>query len=313
MNTSVAERSPALRDGPAFPLWLLLATLAGCILFFVSSGDGYWPTWARRLWNSGHFRVFAGLGWIGWRWLPGRLVTRWLIGLGLALIIGIAIELAQLSRGGREVGLDDVALDLAGAWVGLWWASLCRVWRRHRGVAVAVAAVAIAATLWAAAPVWRAGSSAVVGLWRFPVLFEPRMRSALERIDPSGRALLIAGADGLTVQLSPALFAGFKLYDMPSDWRDYAELLIVLENPGSETLPVTCRIHDIPHNLMYSDRYNRGFQLPPGMVTLAIDLAEVATAPADRPMAMDAILEVGCFASEPMPDHAFVLREMRLR
>lgn len=299
---------------PAFPWWLLLLTAIGCSLFFIGVGGGYWPAWAREAWNLGHLPVFAGLAWIGWRWLPGKTsLMRWLVGLGLALLLGIAVELLQVAVGGRDVSLGDVLLDLCGTWVGLWWVNHRRLWRHSRPLALLMALVTVCVLSLASVPLLRAAASAVVGHWFFPILLHPEMPALDERMDTTGGGTLRWRREGIDLQFGPGSYSGFKLYDMPSDWRDYRQLRLSLQLDGSEPLTVVCRVHDVRHDQRMTDRFNRRYVLSPGPIELAIDLADVAAAPHGRRMTMDDVLELGCFTASGQQGRRLLLREVRLR
>jgi hypothetical protein len=314
-GTAVSPTTPLRALEPAFPVWLLaLAGIAVALLFVSVGDDGYWPGWARAVWNFGHAPLFATLAWLGWRWLPGRRAwRRWAIGMGAALLLGVVIELAQLTVGGREVSLGDVMLDLGGAWLGFWWVNHRRAWRRSRTLATVLLMLSLLVAIAAAWPVMLAGGSAIAAHRYFPVLLAGDMPLLTERLGSTGDSALRITPAGLEVVLGGGIYAGFKVYDGPRDWRGFDELVVVIDNSTAAELPLTCRIHDVPHDLTFSDRFNRTFPLAPGSNTLVMPLAEVIAAPLGRTMAIDDMLEVGCFVHRGGAGARLLVREIRLR
>lgn len=311
---AVSRRDGRAADVP-FPRWLFWLTLAAASLFFLDvDTGGYWPGWARAVWNSGHVPVLAGVIWALWPWLPGRgLARRWAWGMAAALLIGVAVELVQVGVGGREVSLGDVGLDLAGGWIGLWWASHRRLWRSQRRWAIAVAASVAVIVALVAAPVLRLGVSAAAGHVWFPVLLDGRMPALLERMGPSGDAVLAQTQEGVQVRFADAPFTGFKLFDMPRDWRNFEALVLTYDHSLDHPLALTCRLRDVAHNLQFSDRFNQRYALAAGGGQLAIPLEAVRRAPAGREMDMHDMLEIACFTGIDQPGQTLLIREIRLQ
>lgn len=71
-----------------------------------------------------HIIVFAWLGLLIWL---GRATMRSWVGLALIAALGVAAELAQWLADGREPGLEDAALNVAGGLLGV----LFGIWLRR--------------------------------------------------------------------------------------------------------------------------------------------------------------------------------------
>ncbi len=100
----------------------------------------------------------------------------------------------------------------------------------------------------------------------------------------------------LRVEFGTAPYAGIMLEEPYPDWRTAHTLVLELRNPGDLDLPLALRVHDRAHNLKFRDRINREFTLRGHeRLEIAIPIAEIEHAPADRLMDLSRIAGVAVF------------------
>jgi len=320
--------SPYLRSEPPSDLtrrgrllfWLALAGLV-CLfpLFFVGG-----PGWSdgplfRFIWNLGHPIFFALLTLTvrPWRFASGWKL--WALASAAVFVLGLGVEFAQ-SFDSRNVDGRDIFRNLTGLWVVLAlrpWVGFVRHWPLRDWLLRALAAGLLAIDLVSVTRI--AIQQVQVSQW-LPDLYDFQQdrpgqfwrgnvsRSSGEYCGPiTDNALLIA--------LSTRHYSGASLDNLPSDWRGYDQLAIVLWNPQNYTIPLTLRINDMTHEQSsnkYHDRFNRSFQIKPGINRIHQSLDEVATAPRDRRMNMDNIRRLMFFTSDLSQPGRLCLRELRL-
>ncbi len=123
-------------SGRAMPLLTLSAALAYmALVYFLAELPGYLHVesdgWLRAmLWNLLHIPLYAGLAFI-WMFpasfLSIRPVKRSYLVLGICIVFGLVDEWHQMHIPTRSASILDIALDAAGAGLGIW------LYRRHFG------------------------------------------------------------------------------------------------------------------------------------------------------------------------------------
>jgi len=261
------------------------------------------PTYAgRTIENAGHMPVFF-------------LVTMGLLivmrsdfkfeGLRLYALAGlIGASLGFLSEViqqplARDASWEDVFSDAVGATCALAVHALFdRRSQITRATWVGALVVALACAAFYVAPLVRMSVAYVHRNGQFPVIAD--YRSPVDQLWTVGYGVerSIEG-DALEVVFVRGRFPGIRLNEPVGNWSAYRTLLIDVENPDTEKLGLTVRIHDRGHGESYSDRYNRRFELGPGeRRTLRVDLGEVARAPKGRLMNMRHISDIRLFRDE---------------
>ena len=86
------------------------------------------------------------------------------------------------------------------------------------------------------------------------------------------------------LHLPPGAYPGFVKSYFPGDWRGMRALRMLIANPEPTPIEMTLRIDDAAYDYRQDldDRYNRAFQLSPGVNRLEMPLSEVAAAPRGR-------------------------------
>lgn len=301
--------------------WLALAGLL-CLLplFFVGG-----PGWSdgpliKSAWNLGHPVFFALLTLVvqPWRHLSGWKL--WITASSVVLLMGAGIEYAQSFNHQRNIQSLDLLRNLAGLWLVL-------VVRPRAGfpslrpsakwlLRLAVFAL-LAADIMAVAMV--AHQQYRVSRW-LPDLYNFQQQNP-ERFWNGD--IRIASAEecgdltdkGLTIGLTTRRYSGASLHNLPAKWGTYNVLRMVIWNPQGQVIPLTLRINDRQHEdrgIHYQDRFNRTFQIQPGINRIELDLNDVANAPSERAMDMNDIRRLMLFTSNRDEPGRFCLVELKL-
>jgi len=262
------------------------------------------PTYAgRTIENAGHMPVFF-LVTIGllivlrqdFKFEGARLYTlAGMLGAGL----GFLSELIQRPLA-RDASWEDVFSDAVGAVCALAvYAMFDRRSRIPRSAWLVALVVALGCVAFYVTPLVRMSVAYVHRNGQFPVLAD--FRSPVEMLWTVGYGVnrsIDGGA--LEVEFLRGRFPGVSLHEPVADWTAYRTLLIDVENPDTVKLGLTVRVHDLGHWQVYSDRFNRHFELGAGeRRTLRIDLGEVARAPRTRVMNMRHISDIRLFRDTP--------------
>lgn len=300
--------------------WLAPAGLI-CLfpLFFIGG-----PGWSdgplfQSVWNLGHPIFFALLTLTvrPWRFVSGWKL--WALTSAIVLLLGLGIEFAQ-SFDSREMDGRDMFRNLTGLWAVLAlqpWVGFRQPYPARDRLIRALAVVLLAIDL-----VWVsriAIQQVQVSQW-LPDLYDFQQehperfwRGNITRISGEGCGPLSGPV--LSIALTTRRYSGGSLDNLPSDWRGYDELAIVLWNPQSYTIPLTLRINDMTHEQnrnTYHDRFNHTFQIEPGINRIYQKLDAVAAAPKNRLMEMDDIRRLLFFTSNLSQPAQLCLGKLRL-
>ncbi len=284
-------------------LWSLIAlfVVVATLLFVRLPTPGNYA--GRMIENAGHLPLFllVTLGLLivlrnDFNMSGARLyATAGLIGGGL----GFASEVIQMPLA-RDASWEDVFSDAMGA--------LCAValyvlfGRRQtlpRSTRIAAVVIALACTAFYVTPLVRMAFAYVHRNAEFPVLAD--FRHGIESVWVVGYGVKrYIGGGALQVEFRADEWPGVSLHEPMPDWRAFETLAIDVENPDTEPLVFTVRVHDIGHGRTYNDRYNRNFELGPGeRRTLRIPLDEIRRGPKDRLMNLGQISDITLFRDQP--------------
>ncbi|HTU66884.1 MAG TPA: hypothetical protein VMF52_13120 [Steroidobacteraceae bacterium] len=262
------------------------------------------PTYAgRTIENAGHMPVFmlVTLGLLivlrgDFRFEGVRLYAlAGMLGVGL----GFLSEVIQRPLA-RDASWEDVFSDTVGAVCALAvYALFDRRTPMPRATRWVALVVALACATFYVTPLVRMTMAYVHRNAQFPVLAD--YRHGIELFWTVGYGINRSIEDGaLDVEFVRGRFPGISLHEPVPDWTAYKTLVIDLENPDTVKLDLTVRVHDRGHATMYSDRFNRHFEVSAGQRrTLRIDLAEVQRAPKGRLMNMGHISDIRLFRDAP--------------
>lgn len=305
----------------AFTRFLLIAVLASLsVALFVGGPKPDSARSLQRFWDLGHIVYFALIPVVLFRAyrISGKFGFQVALTLALAVLGGALIELVQ-TLFQRSADMGDVARDAIGAMAGLFF-----LMPERRSVSKIFLRLLQAATLVLIAiqvlPVLVALADEAAARRRFPVLAD--FETPFETGRWSGNAAFAIdrrvrrnGEASLRVELNTSKYSGVFLDYFPEDWREFRTLQFSIFNASPQELSIICRIHDRAHTQgvqHFEDRFNRAFSLPPGWATVAVDLAEVASAPAQRRMDMGHVRGLGLFAIELPEPRVVHIDDVRL-
>jgi len=103
------------------------------------------------------------------------------------------------------------------------------------------------------------------------------------------------GSKSLRIGITTSKYSGLSLKYFPADWTGYNYFNFSVYNPDSDTLKITCRIHDKNHNNRYADRYNEVFRVIPGWNDYSVPIKKIINTPKERRMDLSNIKLVGLF------------------
>ncbi|MFO7784420.1 MAG: VanZ family protein [Thermodesulfobacteriota bacterium] len=315
MTQPMTPRTALLRPS----LWLPMALLAILPFFFLHASDNP-ASPIRQFYSLGHVLFFAGLAY----WLAslsnfsGRsFPRRALLVLAAVFLAGGLIELVQLFIG-REASLKDMAVNLAGACVGLAMAASAaggRIGPLARGLQVLALGAGMALLSGPMLTLWDMNQAAQ----QFPVLsnFETRLQgkrwtngTITHDISRHGRASLRVHLDARETYPGTTLTHGF------GDWKGYAALELSIHNPDPSPLRMIVSIRDLEHSQNrrkgMRDRFDRSFTIQPGWNDLRIPVEDIRTAPHGRTLDMGRLTSMVVFTMHLPQDRVISLDHVRL-
>ncbi len=276
--------------------------------FFFLGGPGY--TTGRvyqAFWDLGHVLFFALLTWLFSLYFlaKNKEVRRselFAQVFFLVIIIGVCVELLQMTVNGRSPDMFDLLRNQLGCLLAcaFFYPRIKRQKTSRNYLFKFCVLTLLITALW---PLIRNVSDELLAYFQFPILssFETPFEQGRwvdDRQLSRERDIVRSGKGSLQVRLSTAVYSGTSLFYFPSDWRGYGKLHFSIYNPRPDIFYIHCRIHDEKHKYndsRYVDRYHRKFRLHSGWNDIEISLQEVKEAPLGRDMAMNQIERVGLF------------------
>lgn len=224
--------------------------------------------------------------------------------LVLALVLlALATEAFQLWTP-RNASLSDVETNLLGAAAGLSWilasGRLAGPGRRpgRRGAFWGRLAALLLLT-WSVAPALTALAAHAARAHQAPALFAPGRPFARYFLTAMGTDVEMLRANGeeprARVRFLDRNWPALAIDPVP-DWRGYRNLVLEVSLSGEPPLDLHLRVHDVPHNQEYTDRFNTTLPLSPGHNRLVIPLAEIRQGPATRELDLARVQRIVIFA-----------------
>ena len=303
-------------------LLLLICLLVVTPLFFIGGLDFYSGRSLKFIWNFGHIIFFAVATCLALRAMPSFAArTFWfqcIAVICISFVAGLAIELFQYWTS-RKPDVEDLVKNMLGALIAVVMFSPSTDTVNKHGL---LAARVVLAMIVCFQGYWL--SSILYDEWnmrqQFPLLADFESFTEVGRWEgdiPFYRSdeQQASGDYSLKIELDTSRYSGIDMNYLVSDWQGYDSLTLAVNNPHSEPLPVTIRIHDKHHagnGRLYRDRFNRGFLLQRGWNGLSIDLHDIAGAPESRQMDMSAIVNVSIFVVDQKTVKTIFLDNIRL-
>jgi hypothetical protein len=120
------------------------------------------------------------------------------------------------------------------------------------------------------------------------------------------------GDRSLKLELYPSDYPGLTPMGGETDWRGYKSLRFDIYNPEHKEINLTVRIDDREDYPDYADRYNRSFNLKPGMNQLSIPINNLVTSGTHRNLDLGNIYRVFIFVVRPERKVVLYVDYMRL-
>ena len=220
---------------------------------------------------------------------------------------------------GRDAEWRDLEIDILGGLFGIaFWVPARHQMRRLVlvGLQIAVIATAVALFYGPVSTLWDMAQAAR----QFPVLgdFETRLEANRWSDGVIVEGIARHRTHSLKVDIGidqTKKYHGTTLLRSFGDWRGYKTFAFSLFNPDDQPLTITVSIRDHEHfrrSGEYRDRFNRRFEMQPGWNDVAIPIADIQNAPAERKLELDDLSEVVIFTVDPPEPRQMYLDHMRL-
>ena len=240
--------------------------------------------------------------------------------LGAVVALSVLSEIAQIPTT-RDASFSDLLADWFGAAgfiaAAIVFSSSVSV-PKGRGRYLVILGVAL--IVWPLLPLAKVSAAYLERNQSLPALvnFDSRFgdlffRAQNATINKARRA--IANSYSMEVSLEDGPWPGLIFHDLWPNWEPYSALVIGIENPETDVLPVNIRVHDRAHrngDQSYGDRFNLSYELEPGRHVLRIPLEQIRKAPKDRLMDLSQIEGIVVFCSADHAGRRFQLIEIRL-
>lgn len=194
-----------------------------CSVFF--GGPNYHsPRFFKAFWNLGHILFFSLLPYFVFaclKWLSDRFGRQCLITMGVAVVLGILVELVQYDFH-RTPDLGDVFRDAIGGLVGIFFLLPGRRFIQRK-LLLGIQVVVISLVCLQVYPVIVAVSDEFIAREQFPVLSDFETPWEIQRwmggadFDIDDRVHL-GGKHSLRVGLKTDRYSGVSLFYFPHDW-----------------------------------------------------------------------------------------------
>jgi len=287
---------------PRHTWFLLTAFLLPLPFLFSTQLSPEGTLWLDHVWDTGHVVLFVIWMIIAVRLLPLPLAAIFVAARALVLFaIAVSIEYIQLHTG-RDFSYMDMYLDACGIAIGM-RLSVPALQRLPTIPRHCVNTLIAALTVWGLRDAGLYGFDRIYMEAQFPQLWSAVQPFPTLRFDENRRYNIVDHADisnrpGLQKNFNTNEYSTLEWLEIRPDWRGYSVLNIDVTNPAPTPFDIVCRIHDEGHwarGGKLNDRFNRTFTLQPGLNRLAVNLADIESAPANRKMQMDKIKNLACF------------------
>lgn len=257
--------------------------------------------------------------------LPSRyqtIVPMTLVRAGLITLVLMAAGMIgeYLQRfAGRNPSWGDVAANTAGLTAGLFWvASRATTGSKRTLLSVIPFVILICVSV---NPALEALDS-VARIRQFPLIASFERRRELGNWGTHGATMSRSGewsTDGrssLNVTLQPGEYPGVAMLWLEQTWSGFRQFHMDVRNPEPRPLQLIIKLQDQQHSetgFAYEDRFHQQFTIPAeDTLHVAIDLAKVRTAPAEREMNMDQINMIDVYGVDVQQPTVFQIDNLKL-
>ena len=280
---------------------LLLISGVSFLLFHDFSKSG--SRIIEELTSFGHLPLFGVVALVSF-WVlsqAGRVYDPYFKSWLIACLTGVLTECIQLLIPYRHFRFSDMYTDVLGAAVFLTSLYITRNGFRYRHIVLLLYGLSLL-VLMRAYPIF----TVTVDEWNmknsFPILNSFESPFEMSRLSGRYKAMdrvelhATQGTYSLKVTFNPGEFPGISVDHLQNDWRGYGSLSFDTFVAGYSPLEITVRVNDREHNNEYTDRFNKSFQILPGVNHVTIHLKDIMNAPKGRIMDMADITNIRIFA-----------------
>ena len=294
------------------------------IMFFVGNPNSYQLRSWEIFWNLGHVAAYSL-----WTYL---LITsfpslnrqpygyQWLWAMGLALLLGVIIEMIQKQYLGRTADLNDIIKNMIGCAFALTFLTPIRHHTKRYYpllLKIGILIVVMAEFL----PLAQAITDEWIAKEQFPYLGTFETPFETTRWEPINSKITVSrdiksqGKASLRIDLTATTYSGATLEYLPRDWRGFSSVRFDIYNPQKFPLEMICRINDFDHNrngYHHQDRFNQKMMIEPGWNRFEIPMERVQNAPKNRRMNMTEIESFAIYAYRLSRSRSIYIDDLRL-
>ncbi len=292
-------------------LLILIGTLIMGVLLFASIPIDSSSRLFQSVWNTGHLFLFACV--IGLLISQTRLyrlshLNMLMLSLGVAVSLGALIEFLQYFVS-RSVSVDDVYLDVLGAFLGFLWIQFTLPAERKpwpKLLVILLGFVCVALTFIPVINVLKVNAQLEqnlpgiadfetdesLGLW---------IKRGIEQFQRDS-TIYREGSSSARVEFKISEYPDITLEVLHPDWVAYRYLNLSIYNDQNDTLNLVIKIYDRAHSkrgYQHNDRFNQALELKPGWNDVRIKLLDVYNSPAQRKMDLSDIMGISLFLINP--------------
>ena len=290
-------------------------------LFFIGGADYYAPRSVKEIWNLGHLVFFAMFVLVldgYWLSIHRSIVFRILVTFFIVLFVGVGIELIQQNIANRSCSLIDVARDLSGGAIVLFWQASRRLRRLPAMLSVFLLISILGCNI---CPLVIDITDEYRSYRDFPLLAGFESEAELDRWTSDRQVVFqrvstprLQGRSSARITLTTEKYSGVSLDHFPGNWSGRSGLAFNVFNPG-EQLVLHYRVHDSRHNVtgqLYTDRFNGRTVLKHGWNEIVIPMADIINGPKGRTMDSTKISGFGLFVMNQTEPRTLFLDNLRL-
>lgn len=320
----------------AEPRWarIVVASIGiGFLLWLLAVGRPPRPTlfWY-EIYNLGHIPLFGLIALLALEVSRGLSaspatgqVTHYLAAFVMVALISLVSEILQLGVEGREAEVQDAVHNLIGAicFLAIRSGFDTRLWSERngpqRGFLMGAASLALFVASWPLFALgWHYGMRAAAfpvvvdfdSRWQQPFIISPR--ASLGRIEAPEAWRHRTGDMVSAIRFLHTPWPGVTIREPYPDWSGMSLLRLQVFSQRPEPVRLTLRIDDETHNQEHRDRYNRTFNIEPGLNELTVSLEDVRKAPADREMDLSRVVQLIIFTNRPREPFELLISDLWL-
>ena len=278
-----------------------LVLLAVTALFLLSLPSD--NLWLRELFNAGHTVLFFIISFVLYSLLHDSqrfsgIKIIYLLVVLIGLLFGVTIELLQGFLQ-RESSIDDIYRDFLGLMSGISVLALSRqASMPDKTVLIILSSGFLFIGMFSFLQI---SLHYVQRSDAFPLIIEFEKKWSTSFMRFNNAVLLVdANTEGsksemFRVRFDAGSYPGISIIEPEKNWLPFNTLHFNVFSNNVADIALILRIHDKIHNQDYDDRFNRSFNIRPGLNEIAVKLNEVQNGPAQRKLDLANIAGITLF------------------